>query len=549
MNRGQWQLAIDSLGSPEPNGTDRSFFYSATALSRCHLALDANQQALHWAQCALQSQPAHHSLAQWQYAHLLAARAELAQGGLDAAIGWLTAAYKCGQTNPHVNKLLAESLINRYGDWSAASQLFSKPGTSLPLPRDHAWFGIQSQIYNGCAKPETLTRTIVDYRQRYLSPLAIAQPTPRAAPDHPAPHRKRLGLASPMFCASPVYFLCIGALRHLAQDFDLVFFYTGKVQDWATAEFLSLASDWHEARGLSATALTSQMRRSNLDVLIDLGGWLDQTLLQVMAQRPAPKQYKWVGGQSSTTGLRTFNGYITDCHQSPHETAALYSEPLAVMPGGYVTYTPPPYMPAVRAATPDISNTLSAGIVAHPKKLSALFLRYLRGQIQAYAFASSQPVNLCFLGWRYGSDLLQQRINLSLGLDDQARHGPVHIQYRAGTGHAQQLELVAALDWVVDTFPYTSGVTALEALALGVPIRTHAGPHFSQRHGYSHARFAGMQHEDILLSQLGALGSHTHKHRGQTLLPPQCDRLSHVALAQSLSQLFGRHTLPSGAQA
>ncbi|MBP7779918.1 MAG: hypothetical protein KA045_00065 [Burkholderiaceae bacterium] len=570
LRHGQWNSAIKLASSPYSERDDSYLINSYLTLSRCYLELGKQQLALHWAQQVIQAlpfdtakridqpaspqahqiYPAHQ--AHWFYAHLLAARAYLALGDTDAAISLLTSAYKRSQTNPQINKQLALSLIDRYGDWSAASKLFKQANAAATMPQSYACWVIQSHLYNGIAAPEALTQSIVRYSQHHLCSRPAAQPSPEfesmATCGTRPPGRKRLGLASPLWCASPMYFLCVGALRHLAQDFDLVFFHTGKRQDWATEELRSLSSDWHEASGLSASALTQLMRRSQLHVLLDMGGWLDTTLLRAMAQRPVQRQYKWVGGQSATTGLNVFDGFITDCHQTPADAVALYSEPLAVIPGGYVTYTPPPYMPAVRTDTHGEahSNTLEAGIVSHPKKLSAGFLRYLRGQIQAYAGASTQPINLCFVGWRYGDALLQQRINQALGLDAQARHGPVNIHYRGGNSHAQQLQLVSALDWVVDTFPYTAGVTALEALALGVPLRTHVGPHFSQRHGYSHARFAGMCPQDILLSNLGALGSPTRRHHGHTLLAPDCARLNHVALAQSLSHLFSGHP-PTGA--
>jgi hypothetical protein len=554
MHSGQWQLAIKSIPGPRPECADSSDIYSALVLARCHLAIGSSQTALHLVQCVILAQPAAASLAQWLYAHLLVGRAQRTLGSTDAAIAALTTAYQRSQTNPQINQLLAECLIDRYGDWSAARQLLVQPGAAPSQLRGHAWFAIQSQIYNGLGKPETLTQKIVAYSQQYLSTPATVQTTPAAS--HPAKPpkltRKRLGLASHMFCASPVYFLCIGALRHLAQEVDLVFFHSGKVQDWATAEFHSLATEWHEASDLGATALASLMRRNQLDVLFDMAGWLDQTVLQAIAQRPARQLYKWVGGQSATTGLSCFDGYITDCHQSPMQTASLYSEPLVFMPSGYVTYTPPPYLPAGPSVASDQAGSqhaATAGIVAHPKKLSAAFMHYLRGQIRAHALGGGDPVNLCFIGWRYADALLQQRINQTLGLDASASDGPVSIHYRSGNSHAQQLELVAALDWVVDTFPYSAGVTALEALALGVPIRTHAGQHFSQRHAYSHARFAGQQHDDILLSQLGALGHSGPRRTRPTLLPPHCARRDHVALAQSLSQLLGGYAMPLKAQA
>ena len=50
--------------------------------------------------------------------------------------------------------------------------------------------------------------------------------------------------------------------------------------------------------------------------------------------------------------MRAFDGFITDRHQTPAGFERWFTEPLVRLPLGYVTYTPPPYMPAPVPAVP-----------------------------------------------------------------------------------------------------------------------------------------------------------------------------------------------------
>lgn len=535
MHQGAWQAAIDALSVLSAGSNQVLRARDLVWQSRCLLHLGKFSEAMSAAVVALETIPDKRcSLA--QYARLNIARSLRQKGGrlsdaLKLLAGWVIEFPR----HPLLRQYLVECLCKAHGDWKMAARLakplFKKPGHE----RDVDWFLLNRQLFCGAASPEALSQDIQSFAVRHQQPFSAARVVESCKTSlRSATHRHRVGLVSTLFRASPVYFLCVGALRLLSRDMDLVFFSRETSQDWAAAELRSIASEWHEVGGLRVDALDKVLRNSNLDALIDMSGWIDPAVMHTLAMRPVARQYKWVGGQSSTTGIRAFDGFICDEHQVPANLSHLYSEPLAHMPGGYVTYVEPAYMPESRARTPHADGHM-VGVISHPMKVSPAFLAYLRQHIEQYAQQDGPSVCLQFIGRRFADALLQRRIDAALGMDADGRREQVRLEFVPTTGHRAQLEAVAALDWVVDTFPYTSGVTALEALALGVPIRTHAGAHFSARHGYSHARFAGLRDSDVALQQLGPFAPSNLVKTGTTLLQGDCPRRDHQRLAHDLA--------------
>jgi predicted O-linked N-acetylglucosamine transferase (SPINDLY family) len=94
------------------------------------------------------------------------------------------------------------------------------------------------------------------------------------APRRSTKTRPRVGLISPLFCNSPVYFLTIFGWQHVAKGSDIVVFNRGYKSDWASAAFRALSTQWHDVQTLSAEALARSIHAQDVDVLYDLGaGW------------------------------------------------------------------------------------------------------------------------------------------------------------------------------------------------------------------------------------------------------------------------------------
>ena len=155
-----------------------------------------------------------------------------------------------------------------------------------------------------------------------------------------------------------------------------------------------------------------------------------------------------------------------------------------MLTSGYVTYEPPPYMPAPRARTRKRSVY---GVISNPVKLSAAFLR---DPFAALPDRRPRKGALRFVDRRYASAAVRQRVLHSLERTQAVADGKLDVQFVVPKSHQEYLAAVNEVDLVLDSFPYTGGLTTVEALALGRECVTRPGALFSERHSYAHIQFA-----------------------------------------------------------
>jgi predicted O-linked N-acetylglucosamine transferase (SPINDLY family) len=393
---------------------------------------------------------------------------------------------------------------------------------------------IIASLYDRDEPPQSLNNRAMQFARTHLD-----RNQGRAVVDAPTAlplrsGRKRLGLISPHFNCSPVFFFCSGALTLLAQEFDLYFFSRSHVADWATAELRLLACEWFDVANLSAEPLDTFVRAQALDVLVDLGGWMDPIALKAISTKPATHMYKWVGGQSITTGLSAFDGFITDIAQTPTGFDSWFTEPLLRLPGGYVSYTPPAYMPAPVAAS---AHRHLLGVIANPVKVSQPFLAQLAASLQRTNI--DVPIALRFIDKRYGHSALQARILQALAPAQAQLGEQLRVEFVTPASHLEYLTQVGQLSAVAETFPYTGGLTAMEGLSLGVPCSGgQLGTLFCERHAHAHQCYL----QSPAHPQSRAAPPQSGQAR-QSLVPAHCPRVDHAALAASLAQLFATGTV------
>jgi len=527
---GEWRAALTVSFQLLEHAPDRAEVQHN--LSVCLLAVGQAAQALHHAQLAIHIQPD-----LWQ-AHLVSGRALRAMGQGHKAGKLLADLITRFPDQPEIRLAFSEVALHEYSEARMARHILS-PLKHLPAyQRDIALTSIITQLYDRDIDGLSLSNQIRDFSALYLS-----------LPEQADPHlnlvlgqsnRLRVGFISPQFFISPVYFFCIGAIKNLAQIHDLIFFHRGSKNDWATEEFKQLAILWFDAKPLNSEALAELIKKQNLDVLLDLGGWMDPLALRALSTRPAKKQYKWVGGQSATTGLHAFDGFISDKYQSPVDTQKLYSEPLVLLDSGYVSYQPPSYLP--QTVQPN-SACRTVGVISNPVKVSLSFLTELRLQALPLQHKSDQPVVLDFIDKRYQHGVVRQRILNVLKPQNKEWPNNVKIRFIAPKDHKEYLQHVASLDWVIDTWPYTGGLTTMEALAMGVPCRTRIGQLFCERHTYAHCRYAGLEQAQVDIEQLGMFEPYKKIIERNTILSVSSPRLNHQAVANALSAMIASKSI------
>lgn len=523
-NAGHWSEALQayqSLLAQHPQ-----LAVAAHQMAVCHQALGNAPAALALAQQAWQSNPA-----QW-HSGLLLARLQHHHGQRLQALDTLRQLRQQHPQQPDITLEAARRSLHTLGNPRTSAQLVQPLLTHPQHAAEAQRMQLLARLYDrppelGAAE---LARQIRQHAQTHLQgPPGAPHLATQASVVKPARPTGplRIGLLGNQLHASPVYYLTIGALQALQGPVQWVVFDRSSRRDWATQAFEAIATEWHPVANLDATRLAATIAAQALHGLIDLGGWMDPTALQALSARPAPRQYKWVGGQSLTTGLDCFDGFISDEHHTPPGSQAHYSEPLLLLPGGYAGYTPPPYMPAPQQ--PPADGLLHLGLVSNPAKASLGYLQFLREQWPRWQAASPCPLRLHLIDKRYELAPLQQHMRQQLpGID---------LQFETPPSHADYLQALGRLHAVIDTFPYSGGLTTLEAHHLGVPVYTHgSGLLFCERHSHAHQQLLGLPQPQLLSKDFcPAHALHTDR---ALLRQRAANRQAHQPLAQALWQIL-----------
>ena len=478
MAQGRWAQGVQCFGQALHQqsgnaGAWHNLGVCALAQGKSAVAIDACLRAL-----AL-------SPSLWQ-SHLVMGRAQKLTGDMMQADASFKAVLRSDASNPQARVALADLYMNTFGQPLTAAALV-KPLLEMP---EHAEDAELTTLMAGLYDRDT---TAVEHNQRLIdfSARALQLDAARLAflPEYHSTGRSELSLPSdaswrpssgrvrprvvlisPLLCASPVYFLTIAAWRHLARGCEVVVFNRGHQNDWANAVFRGLAHEWHDVQEMDAVGLAERLYQADLDVLYDLGGWMDPVALKALSVKPVPQMFKWVGGQSVTTGLKSFDGWIGDAWQSPAHLQHLFTEPLLQIPGGYATYTPPNYLPAHAATKRDVPV-----IFSNPAKLSRVFLQYVQ----------TLPGRKCFVHQQFKYP--QARVQVLKYLD------AAQVEFVTPTSHREALQVLGQHRVMLDTFPYSSGLTAQEARAMGVQVQTRVGTLFCERHGAQWANHSPLQ--------------------------------------------------------
>lgn len=530
-NDGRWSEALDqymridcALGGRSPAAIQHN-------IGLCHLALQRPEVAAEYAERALKLEPA-----LWQ-SRIVLGRSLRAQGRIDEAQQEFSRVVDTDPLNEEARLALSSLALHEYGD-AAAAQFWVEPLLLAANDHEARLAALVAELYDTSRSGENVSSDFRSYAAQHMVLPADTDSVSENRKKRTPRSRLRVGLLSPHFSCSPVYFLCFGALQLLSPEVDFVMVGRSVRSDWASREFRSIAKEWHDAADKNPEPLSNFLRALKLDVLIDLGGWMDPAAMHALSNRPVERQYKWVGGQSLTTGLSCFDGFLGDYHQSPRSLQSLYAEPLVLLESGYVSYSAPEYLPA--PAQPNVQKTV-LGIVANPAKISRQFLEVLAAQIDAIDDAAAQPVEIRFIDRRFQHRVVQDRVLDTLRQHAHAvRDDRVGVNFKVPPKHLEFLNEVGQLDAIVDTFPYTGGLTTIEAYALGVPCYTRKGKLFSQRHTFAHAKYCRLAKEDYDIEYFvtAVVSGRLKRSSVRTSLLHGSKRTDHAALAKALHQVL-----------
>lgn len=230
--------------------------------------------------------------------------------------------------------------------------------------------------------------------------------------------------------------------------------------------------------GLSDQQLAEQIRRDQIDILVDLAAHTSGNRLLVFARKPAPVQVSYLG-YPATSGLLTMDYRITDGFADPAGTTEhLHTETLVRLPVCAWCYQAPEEASAIEFRPAAHTEYVTFGCFNQRAKLNAaLFDTWCRllnrvpdSRLKLKAKALNDPAakrEIISLFGRRGID--ESRLEIGGFKETLAGH----------------LEAYQNVDIALDSFPYHGTMTTCEALWMGTPVVTLAGAAHVSRVGVS----------------------------------------------------------------
>lgn len=293
----------------------------------------------------------------------------------------------------------------------------------------------------------------------------------------PDPDRKiRLGYVSPNFSRNIVgYFFKPVFDNHDRNDFEIFCYSNTRVQDDFTGYFAN-HSNWRPIANMSDADVAGQIRRDEIDILVDLSGHTPGNRLLVFARKPAPVQVTWLD-YFDTSGLKTMDYLITDPVSTPHDGSQQFVEKLVRMPHMRLCWSPPDFAPDVNALPALERGHVTFGSFNRPEKITADVIR-----VWARILRDTPDSRLILKNRNFIHGDVQAHFRNAFGAENIAQD---RVEMRGESPHAQALREYGEVDIALDPFPYNGGATTCDALWMGVPVITLKGDRMISRQGAS----------------------------------------------------------------
>lgn len=310
--------------------------------------------------------------------------------------------------------------------------------------------------------------TWIDFHRQF-GRMAVPR-TPPPPPANPrAPERRlRIGYLSGDFRRHPVARSVIPLLRHHDRTRFEVYGYSNvRFVDDVTRGCEALADHWRPVLSLREDEIAETMRRDGIDILVVLAAHFDDNRPLVAGLEPAPVivSHHDIG----TMGMRQIDYLIADRVMAPRDTGEPFVERPIRMPG-YVLMPPPENAPPPGPPPMLARGAPTFGSFNNPAKVTPVVQDLW------------SRVLLAIPGARL---VLKYRVSYF----DPDLQAHIRARFEAAGVSGERIRFIAReesfdahmaryhdIDVALDTYPFSGSTTTFEALWMGVPVVTLAGP-------------------------------------------------------------------------
>jgi protein O-GlcNAc transferase len=238
-----------------------------------------------------------------------------------------------------------------------------------------------------------------------------------------------------------------------------------------------------DIRNVSDMQAAQRIFDDNVDILIDLMGWMHGNRLSILALRPAPVQVTYLG-YPGTTGAPFIDYILADRIVIPPEHRNAYSEKIAYLPDCYQVNDP---------ETPVQRESLTKSECGLPANgfVFCSFSNDYKIEPNLFdiwmAILKSVPESVLWLLIRAPEACRNLRLEAARRNVD-----PQRLIFAEPWPKARHLARLKLADLALDTITVNGHTTATDALISGVPFVTVEGSHFASRVGSSILHAVGL---------------------------------------------------------
>ncbi len=240
----------------------------------------------------------------------------------------------------------------------------------------------------------------------------------------------------------------------------------------------------HLLDNLSNEAAAKRVSAAGIDVLVDLNAYSFPSRLGLFCRRPAPVQVGWFNTYS-TSGFGAFDYAVADRTALPVAERRFCSEEIAYVDGSYLAFAVPYRVPRAVLPPSARSGRFTFGCLAPQYKITGNVVKSFAAILRGVPGARLLLKNTCLAKAANRAAIRDRFLRLGVSRDQLVLERPAD--------HFAFLRAYGRIDIALDTFPYSGGVTTMEALWQGVPVLTQVGDRWASRTSCSILKAAGLE--------------------------------------------------------
>ncbi len=279
--------------------------------------------------------------------------------------------------------------------------------------------------------------------------------------------------------------------------------------DATTKRIADAGEEWRDIARVGDEWVADLVRADRIDILVDLAGHTGGGRPLLFAHKLAPVQVTWLG-YPNTCGIDEIDYRLTDAIADPEgATDRFYVEKLVRLKQGFLCYGPPPDAPEVAELPLARAGHVTFGCFNNLAKVTSPMIALWARLLGALPGARLKLKSFGLAAQSARRSIREQFGNLGIGAERLELSGPEE-------SFSAHLAAYGAVDIALDVFPYNGAATSCEALWMGVPVVTLAGPTHVSRVGASILSGAGLEElvahsqEDYLQKALGLASDPQH---------------------------------------